>query len=161
MKFFNKKVRQAIFARPYSFYFILFFFLFIGLNIFINKVYVTGRILFTNLSIGIPFIIFNVLVASLVALNLNLIFIKYKDCKGLNKKGSGVVGLGVFAGLLGGACPGCFAGLFPVFLGLFGVSASLSILPFYGIEIQAVSAVLLMMGAYYISKDNVCDVKID
>ena len=87
--------------------------------------------------------------------------IKFKEYKQLNKKGSGLTTLGIFAGFLGGACPGCFVGLFPAVLGLFGVSASLSVLPLYGLELQAISAVLLIISAYYLSKNPVCKTEIE
>ena len=66
--------------------------------------------------------------------------------------------LGIFAGVLGGACPGCFVGLFPAVLGLFGVTASLSVLPFYGLEIQAASIVLLIVAIFFLTKETVCKV---
>jgi len=157
----NSKIRRAILTKPYSLFFIFFFFFFIFLNLYINQVYVTKGVLFDNLRIGIPFVFFNLLVGSLIALNINLMIIKFKEYRSMNTKGSGLTILGVFGGFLGGACPGCFVGLFPAVLGLFGISASLSILPFYGLELQALSAGLLMISTYYLVRNPVCKVDLE
>jgi len=159
----TNKIKKAIFTKPYSFYFFFFFFLFIILNLFINKVYITYQVLLDNIRLGIPFVFFSILVAGLVALNVNLVIIKLKELAPIDnkfdKKAGGIASLGVFGGLLGGACPGCFVGLFPAFLGLFGISASLSVLPFYGIELQVVSVILLIISTYYLTKEVVCKVE--
>ena len=63
-------------------------------------------------------------------------------------------------GILGGACPSCFVGLFPAVIGLFGISASLSSLPLFGIEIQVVSAILLLLSLFFLTGNNVCTIKI-
>ena len=80
----------------------------------------------------------------------------------MGKKGGGGVGsigfLGVTGGILGGACPGCFVGLFPAFLGLFGMTATLSILPFNGLEIQVASTALLLFSSYFLTKPLTCKV---
>ena len=156
---FDSKVKKAIFSKPYYIFFILFFFLFIILNVIINQVYVTKDVLFDNLYFGIPFIFFNIIVAFLIALNFNLIIIKFKEYKEINLGGNSLAGFGIFSAFLGGACPGCFVGLFPAFLGLFGVTASLAILPLYGIELQAFSVLLLAISAYYLKRNPACIVK--
>lgn len=154
-----EKIKKAIFVKPYIFYFLFSFFLFIGLNIFINKIYITGSILFNNLKLGIPFIALNVLVAFLIGVNISLMVMKFKELKMLKKKEGGLTFLAIFGAFLGGACPGCFVGLFPAFLGLFGISASLSILPLYGLELQMASAVILMISTYLLTNDVVCKVE--
>ena len=155
------KIKKVTLQKPYIYFFLFFLFLFILLNILINKVYVTREVLFDNLVYGIPFILFNIIIAGLVALNINLVIIKYREFKMLNKKGSGLTSLGIFIGFVGGACPGCFVGLFPAFVGLFGVSASLSILPFYGIELQILSAILLSISVYLLTNPVVCKVNLN
>jgi len=153
-----EKIKKAVSGR-YLIYFLVFTGLFIGLNIYFNKLDVTlPPMLSSNPKLGVPVLLFIVLVAVLVALNINLMIFKFKEVRGLSKKGSGLTTLGIFGGLLGGACPGCIVGLFPAFLGLFGISATLAMLPFYGMEIQAASAVLLTISAFYLTKGNkVCE----
>jgi hypothetical protein len=152
------KIKKVIVTKPYVYYFIFIFLLFIFLNVVINKVYLTSGVLFDNLLYGVPFVVFNLLIASLVAININLMILRFRDLKSVNGSEKGLTGFGVFMGVLGGACPGCFVGLFPAFLGLFGVSASLSILPLYGIEIQMVSALLLVGSAYLLTDDPTCKI---
>ena len=111
-----------------------------------------------NLKIIIPFVVFTFLIALLVGLVINLVIIKFKELKHVNKV-SGLAAVGLFGGLLGGACPSCFVGLFPAFLGLFGVTASLSSLPLFGLEIQIGSILLLLISVYFLTKNSVCEVK--
>ena len=159
MKFFNKKVRQAIFARPYSFYFLFFFFLYLIFNIWINKIYVTYGVIFYNPLFGVPLVLLMILVTGFVALNINLIIIKFRDIKKISGKEGGITTLGIFLGIIGGACPGCIVGLFPVVLGIFGsAAAGLDILPLNGLELQAASLILLIIGAKLLSKPNVCKI---
>lgn len=108
-----------------------------------------------NLKIIIPYIIFTIAVAALTALTLNLAIIKVKQLRRIQKS-SGLVALGSFFGLLGGACQSCFVGLFPAVVGLFGVTASLSKLPFFGVEILAASAGLLLLSVWLMTRENVC-----
>ena len=145
-----RKIKQAIFERPYVFYFIVIFLLYIIINIFINQLYVTG--------FDVLFELLNIFIALLVPLTINLSIIKFKELRNINSAGSGAGFLGLFGGFLGGACPGCFAGLFPVFLGLFGVTASLSILPFYGLEILAASIVLLIISVWVLTNETTCKI---
>ena len=154
-----KKLKKVIFRRPYVFSFILIVIGYLILNVGVNKVYITAPVLLTyNLKIVIPYLFFTLLVAILVAVNLNLIVLKFKELKQLRKE-SGLTFIGVFGGVLGGACPSCFVGLFPAFLGLFGITASLSSLPLFGLEIQIGSAIFLIISLFYLTRDNVCKIK--
>ena len=165
---FNKeriqRVKDALFKKPYIFYFIFIFLTYIGINILINQTFVTLPVIFNlyRKKFLIPFLFFNfLLLPSLIALTINLSIIKFKESKALNtKKGGGFTFLGIFGGFLGGACPGCFVGLFPAFLGLFGVTASLSVLPLYGLEIQMVSIVFLLVAIVLLTRNIVCEVPI-
>ena len=133
-----ERIKEAIIKKPYIFLFIGVFLGYLGVNTYINQLYVTGPdVLFSSYKISfvIPFIIFTFSVAFLVALVVNLSIIKFKELKSITKA-SGFGAIGIFAGILGGACPGCFAGLFPAFIGIFGISATLGNLPFFGLEIH-------------------------
>lgn len=157
-----EKVKEVTLKKPYSYYFMAIFFGYILLNLLINQVYVNLPTLteYSNKFL-IPFIIFTfLLVPGLVAVTVNLAIVKFKDLKQVKEakggKTGGFAALGIFAGVVGGACPGCFVGLFPALLGLFGLSASLSILPFYGLEIQLASSILLLVSIGYLTRDTVC-----
>jgi len=155
----KERIKRA-FKGNYLFLFILIFLAYVGLNVFINQLHVSLDIL-TGFAIWflIPFLFFNfLLIPFLVALTINLSILRFKESGfGLNKE-SGISGTGVFAGILGGACPGCLVGLFPAFSGLFGITSSLSILPFYGLEIQLASAILLIWAIFLLTKDIVCKI---
>ena len=162
MKFRDRleKIKKATLTKPYFYYFIFIFLVYIINNIFVNKIYITAPLLFTfNLNIIIPFLFFSILVGLLVAMNLNLVILKFKELRQINKE-SGFTFVGIFGGLLGGACPSCFVGLFPAFIGLFGVTATLSSLPFFGIEILIVSAGFLLISIFLLTRDNTCRVEV-
>ncbi|MAG07633.1 hypothetical protein CMI46_02355 [Candidatus Pacearchaeota archaeon] len=154
-----QKIKEVTIRKPYVFYFLLVLIIYLTLNSVINQTYITNPILLSSykLSFSIPYIILSIFVALLVALNVNLIIFKLKEYRQINKASSLSL-VGVFGGILGGACPGCFVGLFPAFIGLFGISATLGNLPFLGLEIQVASIILLVIGVILLTKENVCKV---
>ncbi len=155
-----QRLKNASLRKPYIFSFIIIFLIYIGINLWINQTYTSLGVLTSYATwFWIPTILFTfLLIPFLVALTINLTIIKFKEMKTV--KGSGFTVTGMFGGILSGACPGCFVGLFPAFLGLFGITASLSILPLYGLEIQMVSVVLLILAIILLTKDVICEVPI-
>lgn len=155
-----RKLKQVVATKPYAFLFILFALAYIAANIVLNKIYITKNVLFYNLTFGIPYILFTLLVASLIAININLMIIKFKEMRTLSemKKASGLTSVGILGGFVAGACPGCFVGIFPALMGIFGITATLSILPLYGLEIQALSALLLVGSIFLLTRDPTCSV---
>lgn len=129
---------------------------------FVNKTYVIFHRLYSSFDFWYStfFIFINFLfVPLLVSLALNLSFDKIMDLKYV-AKGRGMFSfLGIFGTLLGGSCPSCFVGLFPAFVGLFGASFTLSNLPFYGLEIQVVSSIVLIISLHYLTRDTVCMIR--
>ena len=116
----------------------------------------THEVLSLNPVYGSFLILLMLLVAGFVGLNINLMIMKFKELKKINRAG-GITTLGIFLGIMGGACPGCLVGLFPAVLGLLGsVGYSLSVLPFDGLELQVGSLVLLVISARLMSKPSVC-----
>src|SRR3989338_4602547 len=104
------KFKHASIRKPYVYTFIAIFVGYLAVNIFLNQLYITGPESLSNPIFAIPFVSFNLIVAALVALNINLIIIKFKDLKSVHQ-GSTFALLGTFAGVMGGACPGCFVGV--------------------------------------------------
>tara|TARA_Y100000034_G_C6761847_1_gene339368 strand:- start:121 stop:609 length:489 start_codon:yes stop_codon:yes gene_type:complete len=152
------KIKKVILTKPYAYSFIIIVLAYLITNIVINQVYVTSSFLFNyNLKIIIPFIILNLIIAILIGISVNLIWLKFKEYKSVNKE-HGLTFLGVFGGLMGGACPGCFVGLFPAFLGLFGITASLSTLPFLGLELQIGSVALLAGSIFLLTNEDICKI---
>ena len=153
-------LKRSIKGRPYLFTGV--FLGYIVLNSVINQTYLTLPTILGSLKVSIPYILFALGIAFLVAANVSLAMGKFKELKSMKTEGmktGGFAAIGAFVGLVGGACPGCFVGLFPAILGLFGVTASLSVLPLYGFEIQAVSAVVLIGSLFLLTRDNVCAIK--
>lgn len=152
-----ERIRKAILGRPLIF--LLIFLFYIGINVWLNENYVTLPTLFSGykISFAILFLLFNfILVPGLVATTINLSILRIKESTGL---GMGVAGAGTFAGILGGACPGCFVGLFPAFIGIFGLSLTLGNLPLHGLEIQILSCGLLIWAIFLLTEDPVCKIK--
>lgn len=154
----KERIKKAILKRPYIFSFIGIFIIYIVINLIVNQLYVNLEV-FTTFALWfrIPFLFFNfLLIPFLVALTINLSILRFKEA-GFGKY-TGAAGLGVFSGILGGACPGCFVGLFPAFVGLFGITATLSSLPLFGFEIQLLSAILLIVAITLLTRDIVCEI---
>ncbi len=152
-------VYRTTLKRPYVFSFFIIIILYLAINIFVNDTFITAPLLFSNYPIfSLFFILFGVLVAALVAANINLMYVKIRALERLGK-GSGLTALGAFGGLLGGACPACFVGLLPASLGLVGVAVSLGDLPLYGLEIQIVSAIVLGVSLFLLTSANTCSIK--
>lgn len=154
------KIIQTIKKRPILFS--LSFILFIALNSILNGTYITMSNFFSSYKFlfAISFTLLNLLIIPfLVAATITLTTQRVIELKKISKK-KGLLGIiGTFFAILGGACPGCFAGIFPAVLGLFGFAVNLSILPLKGLEISFISIVLLIIALYYLSKDMTCKVK--
>jgi hypothetical protein len=153
------KLKGVIIKKPISF--ILVFFGYILVNALINKTYVMVPDIYSSFPFWFAtiFLFVNLLfVPFLVSLTLNLSFEKLLDLKDV-VKGKGMFSfIGIFGTLLGGACPGCFVGLFPAFVGLFGSAFTLSSLPFYGLEIQALSSIILIISLHYLTRRTICKI---
>mgnify|MGYP005840538995 CR=1 FL=1 len=152
-------VKQVIKGR-YFFFFILFSSLYLIFTAVINKFYAyVPTLQYMDKFVLIPMIILNVIIAVLFGITLNLIVFRYKEAQKFRKE-AGLAPLGVFAGLLGGLCPGCFAGLFPSIVAIFGVSISLSSLPLFGAEFLIIAIIIMLVAIYFLTNTQVaCKVK--
>src|SRR3989344_7099541 len=147
---------RILFRKPYVYFVLLIFFLYILLDLVLSGFYSTipliilysktvdwlkiGTSLFLTFSIGI-----------LVALNSVLLYIKHKERKHCRST-MALSGVGATAGLITGVCPLCVTGVIPLLLGLLGVSFSFATLPFGGIEIQALVALVLLTTLITLSR---------
>lgn len=151
----NKQLlKKAILEKPYIYYFFLTIILYLAINVILSEFYITIQYIPKYLqTIKWSELIFSALLALiisfLVALNLNLIIIRYKESKKLNIK---LTPIGFLLGLSAGICPACITGLFPALFSIFGFS--LSILPFGGIEFQILSILILLLSIFLLSKDS-------
>lgn len=154
------KIKSSIKNRP--FLFISTIILFLAITSILNKTYLTLPKFFSTFKpiFSIPFILINIiLIPLLVATTITLSVERINQAKSLSGKKGFFGAIGTVLGILGGACPGCFVGLFPAAIGIFGITASVGALPLYGFELGLISIVFLIISINYLSKDNVCKIK--
>lgn len=106
----------------------------------------------------IPYTILTVMLSFLFGAAMASFIIKLREIR-LHTAGLGATG--VIFGALAAGCPGCFFGLFPVVLSLFGITATLAILPFNGLELQAIAVLALLVSLYTLSGETAvaCGIK--
>ena len=111
-----KKIEQAAIKKPYVYLFIFIMLLYLTINFIVNRHDITAPTFFNLNPLFVTFfIIFQLLIATLVAINVNLIIITLKEMPKL--AGGSFTLFGFAGGIIGGACPGCIIGLFPSFIG--------------------------------------------
>ena len=149
-----------VYKKPYLYFFIILFTVYLALNITISQFYVTVQYLpkyvetikWEELVIS-GFL--TLIIAFLVALTGTLIYKNWKERISV-KKQTALVSLGTLGGLATGVCTACVAGLFPLIFGLFGVSFSFLSLPFKGMEIQLLVITFLSINLYLLMKRKGC-----
>ena len=152
------QIKEVTLKRPYLYSFLLIVVAYLGFNIYINQfTEVIPVLLSFNLWFVIPYVLLTFLIGILIAINLNLMFFKLKTVMTVKAEGS-MTAVGIFGGLLGGACPGCFVGMLPAVAGAFGVTLSLGALPFNGFEIQVPTAAILLLTTVFLTRKNVCKI---
>lgn len=141
--------------------FILFFAGYLLLISLINKIHIILPSILTSFTklYAVSFILINLLIIpTLVSLTLIISIEKIRDLRSIKASKGSVPIIAIFGTLLGGACPGCFVGLFPAFVGLFGSTLTLNDLPFGGLEIQIVSGAVLIISLSYLTRETVCKI---
>ena len=124
---------------------------------FYSQVGLLGTIkLFFTFFIGFRSTTFLTVYISLIALSIllgmlfSLIAYKTKMIKSISRKTGFFATTGIFLGILAPGCAACGIGL----LSLFGIgAATLSFLPFKGLELSAISSVILLILVFKITKD--------
>ncbi|MBP9758468.1 hypothetical protein KBD45_02135 [Candidatus Dojkabacteria bacterium] len=148
-----------IFKRPYLYVFITVIIAYLAINIYFNELYVVGlKILRYNPAVSIPYITFNIINTFFIGVSMTLGFVRFVELGIINAKASIISVIGSTFALLTGACPGCISGLLPVVAGMFGSTLNLNSFPFHGIEIQALSTLLLLFGINQLTKDVACKI---
>lgn len=147
---------NTLFKKPYIYFVLTVFILYIILNILISGFYSTIPLIVkyfktVNWFKLILSLLLTLTIGILIAFNSVLIYMKYKErikCKNeITLSGIGAVG-----GLATGICPLCVTGLLPLILGFIGISFSLASLPFEGIEVQFLVALILLISFINLSK---------
>ena len=154
---------KKLLQRPYIFWMVGIAFVYISLNLFISKFYLTlwyvpyflGTMNWRDflLSLG-----FTILIGILVAINMMLSYLHYqenkeqlqkKTCISHDKKATIFASIGAFLGLTVGVCSACTPLLFPLLFGIFGISVTWSTLPINGLHVQILLVLLLLTNIYY------------
>jgi hypothetical protein len=149
-------IRTVLSNKFYLLLFVIFLVGYFSINMWINQFYeIVPFFLSYRLSFVIPYIALTLLIGIAIALNLTIITYKLKQIIGV-KSEVGMTAFGALGGMLGGACPGCFVGLFPTIAGAFGVTVTLSSLPFLGFEIQIPTFLLVSGTLYVVAKPLTC-----
>src|SRR3989338_4667810 len=141
---------KKILQKPYIYFVIIIFLVYTILNFYISGFNNTFILILKYASTVnwlelIISIIFSLTIGILVALNSVLVYVKYKERQKC-KNQTVLAGLGAIGGLATGFCPLCITGLFPLVLGLIGITFSFASLPFNGLEIQFCIIVLLIIS---------------
>jgi len=147
---------KIIFKRPYVYWILGIFVLYIILNILFSGFYDTIPLVIFYfktvdwLKLGVSLIL-TLLIGFFVAVNSVLVYILYKLRKQCSRE-KVITGVGTAGGLIVGVCPLCVTGLFPLILGLLGISFSFGSLPFQGIEIQFLILGILIWNYFLLKK---------
>lgn len=156
-------IKSVLKQKKYFWIFLITVIIYLSIYYLIINYFLTSFSLFFTTyvkSYAYPAFVLNIVVALLMGVNVSLLVYRFKEIA-TDKKSSTMSGVGIFAAALANGCPGCFAGLFPFVLSIFGVSATLSILPFNGIELQVLSVALLGASIFFLSGKTklVCEIK--
>jgi len=147
---------KRVLKKPYIYWTIAIFIVYMLLNILISGFYSTIQLIFiyartVNWSELIISVLLSLIIAGLVAINAVYSYILYKERKKCIE-GNTLTGIGTLGGLMAGVCPLCVTGLFPLIFGIFGLSFSLASLPFKGLEIQVLAIAVLLYSLYLLKR---------
>ena len=148
---------KLAFRKPYIYATIIIFFVYITLLTLLSGFYKTVPLLIVYAGtvswIKLIFSIFlSLLIGLLVAINSVYVYVKYQQRKQCREAGT-VATIGTVGGLVVGVCPLCVTGVFPLILGLLGISFSFASLPFQGIEIQVLIVITLGISLWMLNKN--------
>ncbi len=147
---------KRVFQRPYVYWALGVFLLYLTLAVVLSGFYTTVKliILYANtvnwfkLSLSL---LFSLTIGALVATNTVYLFILSQARRHCGSSKT-LTSVGTATGLLTGICPLCVTGLIPLLFGFFGVSFTLGSLPFQGLEIQALTIVLLGFSLFLLRR---------
>lgn len=140
---------KRVLERPYAYWIIGIFAVYLILNLIISGFYKTIPLIIkyaetVNWFELIISLSLSIIIGALIAINAVFSFIRYKERRQC-KEADVLAGIGTVGGLATGFCPLCAAGLFPLIFGFFGVTFSFALLPLKGIEVQL--AVILILSS--------------
>lgn len=147
---------RQLFRKPYIYWVVGVFLLYLTLNIIFSQFYLTIKYIpfyleeihWAELLLSFFLVL---LIASLVAMNSVTAYLKYQERKNV-KRGATLSCLATVGGMATGVCPACVTGLFPLILSTLGISFSWGILPFKGLEVQVLVAMILGISFYLLQR---------
>ena len=149
---------KRIFQKPYLYWVIVIFFIYMAINIFVSQFYITLQYIpyylktihWGELILGA---IFSLTIGILVAINMVYTYIRYKERKKYKAEGA-LTCAATIGGLATGVCSACVAGIVPLIFSLLGLSFSWLSLPFRGMEIQVFVIAMLLLGLYWSARSK-------
>lgn len=149
---------KSAFRKPYVYWVLGIFFVYLALNFLLSGFYDTLILIiiyaktidWLKLSLSL---ILTILIGFLVAVNLVYFYLRYKERADCKKEGT-LAGAGAVGGLAVGICPLCVTGLVPLFLSLIGISFTFASLPFQGLEIQVLVVIILLLSLRMVTKPS-------
>ncbi len=155
-----RRIKEANLGSPNFFIFLISAIAFLIVTVIVNQLQIVYGMWFSLapwMIIGL--VILNIIVAVLFGTIINLMILRIKESRKASAS-MGVAPVGIFAGILGGACPGCFTGLLPTFLALLGTGIAVFELPLRGAEFLIGSIILMSLSVYLLAKPANCKVKV-
>lgn len=147
---------NQLLQKPYIYWTIGIFLVYISLAVYFSEFYKTIQYIphYTS-TIKWPelmtSILFTLTIGALVAINTVYAFIKFQERKNVRKQGTATC-LAAVGGFATGICPACVTGLFPLTMSALGISFTWSLLPFKGLEVQALIIAILGTSLYLLAK---------
>ena len=141
---------KEVFTKPRVYWFIGIFVLYLVLNVIFSGFYDTIPLVIAYastvnwLKLGASLIL-TIVINFLIATTAVLYYLRYKERKNCKNAGS-IAGAAGVGGLIVGVCPLCVSRIFPLLLGVLGISFSFVSLPFQGLEIQVLIIILLLIS---------------
>ena len=147
---------KEIFKKPYIYFVILVFLIYISIDILISGFYDTipliliyaNTVNWFKLSLSL---LFTLTIGIFIALNTVILYLRFKERKKCKKEIT-INSIGGIGGLVTGVCPLCVTGIIPLILGFIGISFSFASLPFGGVAIQVLVVIILLLN--FISLNN-------
>ena len=147
---------KEVFEKPYVYWVSGIFILYIVLAVFLSGFYSTIQYIpyYLNqlhwLEFGLS-VFFTLVIGLLVGVNAVVGYLKFQEHKKL-KNVSSLSCAATALGLTTGVCPACVTGIFPLILTSLGITFSWASLPFKGLEIQALTIVILILSLYLLKR---------
>ena len=153
-----QKIKNILKQKPYFKIFTITFLIYLVLSIFlINYFFLGFKLFFQQSTYAIFNLLFTLILASLLGINVPLIIYRFKEARRYNNES----GTGIFTSILslfGAGCPVCSFTILSLIIPGFTTAFSLAILPFKGLEIQFLGIILLLMSIFTLTKEDVCKI---